>query len=159
MPFIDTSSLEVVERLPGWYGCYFHSPSMTFALSPNGRHGAFVLGAVCEETSIALEIRAATGQLDLRRLLNVANPLAVYVRDAEVKPVSIQNEPDRDLVGLPGLAAVMGKGRSLPSRYALQSCKCIRSHKLSFRKLQQNPQETSTSVSPSCSFRRTCGSC
>jgi hypothetical protein len=31
MPFIDTSSLEVVERLPGWYGRYFHSPSMTFA--------------------------------------------------------------------------------------------------------------------------------
>ena len=31
MPFIDTSTLEVFERLPGWYGCYFHSPSMTFA--------------------------------------------------------------------------------------------------------------------------------
>jgi quercetin dioxygenase-like cupin family protein len=31
MPFVDTSSLKVVERLPGWYGRYFHSPSMTFA--------------------------------------------------------------------------------------------------------------------------------
>jgi quercetin dioxygenase-like cupin family protein len=31
MPFIDTSTLEVIERLPGWYGRYFHSPSMTFA--------------------------------------------------------------------------------------------------------------------------------
>jgi quercetin dioxygenase-like cupin family protein len=31
MPFIDTSALEVFERLPGWYGRYFHSPSMTFA--------------------------------------------------------------------------------------------------------------------------------
>lgn len=31
MPFIDTLKLEVVERLPGWYGRYFHSPSMTFA--------------------------------------------------------------------------------------------------------------------------------
>ena len=31
MPFIDTSALEVNERLPGWYGRYFHSPSMTFA--------------------------------------------------------------------------------------------------------------------------------
>jgi quercetin dioxygenase-like cupin family protein len=31
MPFIDTSTLNVVERLPGWYGRYFHSPSMTFA--------------------------------------------------------------------------------------------------------------------------------
>jgi quercetin dioxygenase-like cupin family protein len=31
MPFIDTRTLAVVERLPGWYGRYFHSPSMTFA--------------------------------------------------------------------------------------------------------------------------------
>jgi hypothetical protein len=31
MPFVDVSSLKVIERLPGWYGRYFHSPSMTFA--------------------------------------------------------------------------------------------------------------------------------
>ncbi|HET9993928.1 MAG TPA: cupin domain-containing protein [Candidatus Acidoferrum sp.] len=31
MPFVDTNSLRVVERLPGWHGRYFHSPSMTFA--------------------------------------------------------------------------------------------------------------------------------
>ena len=31
MPFVDTRSLSVIERLPGWYGRYFHSPSMTFA--------------------------------------------------------------------------------------------------------------------------------
>jgi quercetin dioxygenase-like cupin family protein len=31
MPFVDTDSLNVVERLPGWRGRYFHSPSMTFA--------------------------------------------------------------------------------------------------------------------------------
>ena len=31
VPFIDISALEVIERLPGWYGRYFHSPSMTFA--------------------------------------------------------------------------------------------------------------------------------
>jgi quercetin dioxygenase-like cupin family protein len=31
MPFVDTSTLEVIERLPGWHGRYFHSPSMTFA--------------------------------------------------------------------------------------------------------------------------------
>ena len=30
MPFVDTSSLKVTERLPGWYGRYFHSSSMTF---------------------------------------------------------------------------------------------------------------------------------
>ena len=31
MPFVDTSTLEVVERLPGWHGRYFDSSSMTFA--------------------------------------------------------------------------------------------------------------------------------
>src|ERR1700716_1500719 len=31
MPFVDTDSLHVIERLPGWRGRYFHSPSMTFA--------------------------------------------------------------------------------------------------------------------------------
>jgi unsaturated pyranuronate lyase len=31
MPFVDTSTLKVIERLPGWRGRYFHSPSMTFA--------------------------------------------------------------------------------------------------------------------------------
>ena len=31
MPFVDTSSLPVIERLPGWHGRYFHSTNMTFA--------------------------------------------------------------------------------------------------------------------------------
>lgn len=31
MPIVDTKSLRVVERLPGWHGRYFHSPNMTFA--------------------------------------------------------------------------------------------------------------------------------
>ncbi len=31
MPFVDIASLKVIERLPGWYGRYFHSQSMTFA--------------------------------------------------------------------------------------------------------------------------------
>jgi quercetin dioxygenase-like cupin family protein len=31
MPFVDTSRLEVIERLPGWHGRYFHSANMTFA--------------------------------------------------------------------------------------------------------------------------------
>ena len=31
MPFVDVSKLKVTERLPGWYGRYFHSSSMTFA--------------------------------------------------------------------------------------------------------------------------------
>ena len=31
MPFVDTSNLKVIERLPGWQGRFFHSASMTFA--------------------------------------------------------------------------------------------------------------------------------
>lgn len=31
MPFVDLAKLKVTERLPGWHGRYFHSPSMTFA--------------------------------------------------------------------------------------------------------------------------------
>ena len=43
MPFVDTRSLSVIERLPGWYGRYFHSPSMTFA------HYDFTRGASIHE--------------------------------------------------------------------------------------------------------------
>jgi quercetin dioxygenase-like cupin family protein len=31
VPFVDVKSLKMVERLPGWFGRYFHSASMTFA--------------------------------------------------------------------------------------------------------------------------------
>lgn len=39
MPFVDTSGLEVIERLPGWHGRYFQSANMTFA------HYEFARGA------------------------------------------------------------------------------------------------------------------
>jgi quercetin dioxygenase-like cupin family protein len=43
MPFIDTTTLKVTERLPGWHGRYFHSPNMTFA------HYDFVRGSSIHE--------------------------------------------------------------------------------------------------------------
>ena len=43
MPLVDTSSLRVVERLPGWHGRYFHSANMTFA------HYDFVCGSTIHE--------------------------------------------------------------------------------------------------------------
>ena len=43
MPFLDTNSLPVIERLPGWHGRYFHSQNMTFA------HYDFVRGASIHE--------------------------------------------------------------------------------------------------------------
>lgn len=49
MPFVDVEKLGVIERLPGWYGRYFHSPSMTFA------HYDFVRGASIHEHSHAQE--------------------------------------------------------------------------------------------------------
>ncbi len=45
MPFVDTTQLNVVERLPGWHGRYFHSQNMTFA------HYDFVSGASIHEHS------------------------------------------------------------------------------------------------------------
>ena len=43
MPFVETENLKVIERLPGWRGRYFHSPSMTFA------HYDFTRGASIHE--------------------------------------------------------------------------------------------------------------
>ncbi len=43
MPLVDTSSLPVIERLPGWHGCYFRSSSMSFA------HYSSVRGASIHE--------------------------------------------------------------------------------------------------------------
>ena len=40
---------------------------------------------------------------DLRRLLDIAHPLAIYVPGADVEAVAVQNEPDRDFVRLPVL--------------------------------------------------------
>ncbi len=43
MPIVDINALAVIERLPGWHGRYFHSPSMTFA------HYEFVSGSSIHE--------------------------------------------------------------------------------------------------------------
>jgi quercetin dioxygenase-like cupin family protein len=43
MPFLNTNSLRVIERLPGWHGRFFHSQNMTFA------HYDFVRGASIHE--------------------------------------------------------------------------------------------------------------
>jgi quercetin dioxygenase-like cupin family protein len=43
MPFVDTKTLRTIERLPGWLGRHFHSPSMTFW------HHEFTQGASIHE--------------------------------------------------------------------------------------------------------------
>ena len=100
-----------------------------------------MLGTVGEETSIAIERLTTDGQPDLRRLLNVAHPLAVHVRGADVELIVIQNEPNRDFVGLPGLASIMSQGRGLLTRYPLQSRKCVRFRKLSFGNFNMNQEK------------------
>ncbi len=45
MAFVDTSKLPAIERLPGWRGRYFDSPSMTCA------HYEFDAGASIHEHS------------------------------------------------------------------------------------------------------------
>src|SRR5215469_7277785 len=47
--FVDTKKLDVIERLPGWHGRYFHAPSMTLA------HYDFVRGASIHEHSCPQE--------------------------------------------------------------------------------------------------------
>lgn len=43
MAFLDTAKLPVIERLPGWFGRYFHSANMTFG------HYEFAAGASIHE--------------------------------------------------------------------------------------------------------------
>jgi quercetin dioxygenase-like cupin family protein len=49
MPFVDTATLKVVERLPGWRGRVFHSGAMTFV------HYEFDAGASIHEHQHAQE--------------------------------------------------------------------------------------------------------
>jgi len=43
MPFVDATTLEVVERKPGWFGRYFDSQSMTIG------HYEFTMGSTIHE--------------------------------------------------------------------------------------------------------------
>jgi hypothetical protein len=97
-----------------------------------------VLGVICEEPNYPFDVLASNGQLDLRRLLHVLHPLAIYVRRTDVKPVAIQNEPDRNFVRLPGFAPVMGQPRRMLSGYLPQSRKFGRFHKLSLAIFHMN---------------------
>lgn len=62
MPFIDTNELKTIERLPGWYGRYFDSYSMTFG------HYVFDAGSSIHEHSHPNEEvwNVIEGQLEVR---------------------------------------------------------------------------------------------
>jgi quercetin dioxygenase-like cupin family protein len=83
MPFVDTSQLDVVERLPGWYGRYFHSSSMTFA------HYEFVRGASIHEHFHPQEevYEVIEGELELiiDGVAEIARPGVVGIVPANVR--------------------------------------------------------------------------
>jgi quercetin dioxygenase-like cupin family protein len=77
MPFVDTSSLRVVERLPGWKGRYFHSPNMTFA------HYEFARGASIHEhfhpQEEVYEVIEGELELTIDGIMQIARPGVVAI--------------------------------------------------------------------------------
>lgn len=83
MPFVDTNSLKVTERLPGWHGRYFHSPSMTFA------HYDFVRGASIHEhfheQEEVYEVIEGELEVTIDGVVQVARPGLVAIVPANVR--------------------------------------------------------------------------
>jgi quercetin dioxygenase-like cupin family protein len=83
MPFVDVSSLREIERLPGWHGRYFHSPSMTFA------HYAFVRGASVHEhfhpQEEVYEVIEGELELTIDGVAQIARPGLVAIVPAGVR--------------------------------------------------------------------------
>lgn len=82
MPFVDTGCLRVVERLPGWFGRYFHSPSMTFA------HYDFKRGSSIHEhfhpQEEVYEVIEGELELTIDRVTQIARPGIVAIVPANV---------------------------------------------------------------------------
>jgi quercetin dioxygenase-like cupin family protein len=83
MPFVDVSSLRVIERLPGWHGRYFHSQSMTFA------HYDFVRGSSIHEhfhpQEEVYEVIEGELELTIDSVAQIARPGLVAIVPAGVR--------------------------------------------------------------------------
>jgi quercetin dioxygenase-like cupin family protein len=83
MPFVDIGSLSVIERLPGWFGRYFHSPSMTFA------HYDFVRGASIHEhfhpQEEVYEVIEGELELTIEDVAQIARPGVVGIVPANAR--------------------------------------------------------------------------
>ncbi len=83
MPFVDTASLKVVERLPGWSGRYFHSASMTFA------HYDFTRGATIHEhfhpAEEVYEVIEGELQITVDGVTHIARPGLVAIVPANAR--------------------------------------------------------------------------
>ena len=83
MPFVDVSSLRVIERLPGLHGRYFHSESMTFA------HYDFVRGSSIHEhfhpQEEVYEVIEGELELTIEGVAQIARPGLVAIAPAGVR--------------------------------------------------------------------------
>jgi quercetin dioxygenase-like cupin family protein len=83
MGLINISELEVVERLPGWRGRFFHSAEMTFA------HYEFACGASIHEHSHAQEevYQVIVGELriTIAGVVSTLRPGTIAIVPAEVR--------------------------------------------------------------------------
>jgi len=83
MPFLDTGSLPVVERLPGWHGRYFHSQNMTFA------HYDFAGGASIHEhfhpQEEVYEVIEGELEVTIDGVMQVARPGVVAIVPANAR--------------------------------------------------------------------------
>ena len=83
MAFIDTSGLKVIERLPGWFGRYFHSENMTFA------HYEFRRGASIHEhfhpEEEVYEVIEGELEMTVDGVAQIARPGVVAIVPANVR--------------------------------------------------------------------------
>ncbi len=83
MPIVDISGLPVIERLPGWYGRYFHSRNMTFA------HYDFKRGSTIHEhfhpEEEVYEVIEGELELTVDGVAQIAKPGLVAIIPANVR--------------------------------------------------------------------------
>jgi quercetin dioxygenase-like cupin family protein len=83
MAFVDTASLKIIERLPGWRGRYFHCDSMTFA------HYDFTRGASIHEhyhpEEEVYEVISGELEITIDGVAGIARPGIVAIVPANVR--------------------------------------------------------------------------
>jgi quercetin dioxygenase-like cupin family protein len=83
LPIVDTGSLNVIERLPGWRGRYFHTATMTFA------HYDFERDAVIHEhfhpAEEVYEVLEGELEITIDGVAHVARPGIVAVVPANIR--------------------------------------------------------------------------
>jgi quercetin dioxygenase-like cupin family protein len=110
MPFIDTNALEIIERLPGWYGRYFNSPSMTFA-HYNFKRG-FSIHEHCHSQEEVYEVIEGELELTIDGVKQVARPGLVGIVPSNVRHSVKALTDGRAIIVDHPLRTDMGKPRS-----------------------------------------------